>query len=666
MPSGVTRNTHNASTFKPYDPGALNGDLSPTTIRPEVNTSSSSKKGCGIVGKILLVVVAVAVTVITQEYSGTLASAILGTGGAAAGTTAAVATSAVGAAIAGAAGSIASQAVGVLTGIQEKFSWSGVALAAISAGVGGGGLNVGGFASGLTNSAFINGAIGGAAVNIASQGIGVATGLQDSFSWAGVAAAGVGAGAGSEIGNRFGTGFGGQLARSGASAIANAATRSAIEGSNFGDNIVAAIPDVIGGALGNAAGGALVSRLNNFVNSDPVVTGQGVNENGVSYTQYSDGSTKYGTVIIEDTRSVGQITGYDIDAMLANQAAWGQVYAGQRAATYASLGNISYTNGFFGRVNDQSFDVKLAVDHYQSKANRSALMAAQAQYRDNARGWLTSPDYINSGQSLAWDIYNYGGAATRLIGAAQAAFGVGEAFVGGAAVLAGVATSPTGIGAVAGIGGGGLLFANGVDNLQAGVRTALTGEFQQTGLNYVLTDVAGIDPTAAAFIEIGAGLGAGAAAVKLGNAAVANTRLQFNGLVDFGASYPASDYAGFGAVNIKQVNINKINGDLFEAHVIETVLPKTQNTIRPQVTIKSNGPSSLSVRLDAVGFDNSTNAIALSDMKASLTAPHTPNQTIVYPELAIHGGTVRGAGKYPFVGGTSIPPTTVNIIRKKS
>ena len=57
-----------------------------------------------------------------------------------------------------------------------------------------------------------------------SHGIGVATGLQDSFSWAGVAAAGVGAGAGSEIGNRFGAGFGGQLARSGSSAIANAAT----------------------------------------------------------------------------------------------------------------------------------------------------------------------------------------------------------------------------------------------------------------------------------------------------------------------------------------------------------------------------------------------------------------------------------------------------------
>ena len=290
LPSGVTRNTHNASTFKPYDPGALNGDLSPTTIRPEVNTSSSSKKGCGIVGKILLVVVAVAVTVVTAgaaaaaltpglslgagisaSVGGTLGAAV-GAGGVLGATGTLVAAGAIG----GAVGSIASQAVGVVTGIQEKFSWSGVALAAISGGVGGAGVN--GFASGLTESAFINGAIGGAASSVISQGIGVATGLQDSFSWAGVAAAGVGAGVGSAVGNRFGTGFGGELARSGASAIANAATRSAIEGSSFGDNIVAAIPDVIGGALGNAAGGALAGAIDRAA-ADPVAQNQTLNHN---------------------------------------------------------------------------------------------------------------------------------------------------------------------------------------------------------------------------------------------------------------------------------------------------------------------------------------------------------------------------------------------------
>ncbi len=89
----------------------------------------------------------------------------------------------------------------------------------------------------------------------------MATGLQDKFSWAGVAGAGVGAGIGFEFNARFGeditNAFGERVAKTAqytANSIANAATRSAIDGSNFGDNIIAAVPDVLGQMFGGMIG----------------------------------------------------------------------------------------------------------------------------------------------------------------------------------------------------------------------------------------------------------------------------------------------------------------------------------------------------------------------------------------------------------------------------
>ena len=104
-----------------------------------------------------------------------------------------------GGAIGGAVGSIASQAFGVATGLQDKFSWKGVAMAAIGGAVGAG---VG------VERAFARVGIGtfvrqarcparpsGSAL---TQGIGVAAGLQKKFDFAGVAAAGIGGGVASQ------------------------------------------------------------------------------------------------------------------------------------------------------------------------------------------------------------------------------------------------------------------------------------------------------------------------------------------------------------------------------------------------------------------------------------------------------------------------------------
>ena len=115
---------------------------------------------------------------------------------------------------------------------------------------------------------------------------------------------------------------------------------------------------------------------------------------------------------------------------------------------------------------------------------------------------------------------------------------------------------------------------------------------------------------------------------------------------------------------VPQIVLNKAAGDAYEADVLNNVLPQKQANIQPQITVLTNGPSGLKVRLDALGEDLMTGDIVLTDAKASSTAPLTSNQTIVYPELKTYGGTVVGQGKAPYVGGTPIPPTQVQIIRK--
>ncbi len=118
----------------------------------------------------------------------------------------------------------------------------------------------------------------GVLTNVVTQGLGVATGLQSRFDWAGVAAAGIGAGVGAGVSSALGgkaglfglkatSGtFGNIAAGSTAGTIAAAASRSAISGTGFGDNLVDAVPGLVanlalggylarGGTRGSGAGG---------------------------------------------------------------------------------------------------------------------------------------------------------------------------------------------------------------------------------------------------------------------------------------------------------------------------------------------------------------------------------------------------------------------------
>jgi hypothetical protein len=287
IPAGVIRNTYNAATITPTDPADTLGDVNPTSPQ----AAPPKKQKCGM-GQILLVVIAIVVvwklaphliakfatmagkaavtaqSVVAAMKAGTLIKTV--------GATAAIAGSGAAAAV----GSIVSQSVGVATGIQEKFSWKDVGMAFISGGVGAGMAGVGGSSLG---EAFVRGATSSAI----SQGIGVALGLQDKFSWAAVAAAGVTSVATQAIstaGSKYetvdgkqtriaGTSWveranhglatalgGGELASQMSDAIvgagvgmvgamSGAAAQSLIDGSDFGDNLRAALPSIAGNML---------------------------------------------------------------------------------------------------------------------------------------------------------------------------------------------------------------------------------------------------------------------------------------------------------------------------------------------------------------------------------------------------------------------------------
>lgn len=148
-------------------------------------------------------------------------------------------------------GSATSQAVGLATGIQNKFDFKGLALSALSAGVTGGLAKLGAFEVG---SKFAAGALRGATSGIITQGVGVATGLQDRFSWSGVAAAGVGGGITQQIG---GSNMWGRAGASLAGGLGGAAAASLVSGQDFGDTLISSLPSIIANTIGNLVAGAV-------------------------------------------------------------------------------------------------------------------------------------------------------------------------------------------------------------------------------------------------------------------------------------------------------------------------------------------------------------------------------------------------------------------------
>ncbi|WP_082697758.1 DUF6531 domain-containing protein [Novosphingobium fuchskuhlense] len=274
LPNKVHNSHNNTSTYRVYDPNEAIGDTAPTAVAPPKHG------GCGGFGQILVLLVAVVVAIyagpeIISAVQGALGGLTAG-GAVIAGSAGAIGGGIIGGAVTGALASVVSQGFGLAIGAQDSFSWKGVALGAIGGAVGGG-LGASGLFSSVSKagvttfgslgikSAIIDAALKGAVSSAISQGIGVATGLQDRFDWTGVAAAGIGAGFGEAVGGWLKippgqTGnFGQQLGRNVAGGIANAAARSVIDGTDFGDNIMAALPDVIANTIGNLAADGIAS-----------------------------------------------------------------------------------------------------------------------------------------------------------------------------------------------------------------------------------------------------------------------------------------------------------------------------------------------------------------------------------------------------------------------
>lgn len=127
-----------------------------------------------------------------------------------------------------------------------------------------------------------------------------------------------------------------------------------------------------------------------------------------------------------------------------------------------------------------------------------------------------------------------------------------------------------------------------------------------------------------------------------------------------GASGAGSASGGGGLSAADQLAANKAAGAAFE-QAVEAQLSQSGYTIGQQVTIETE--SGVRTRLDFLTLDPLTGDVSCVECKASSTAPLTTNQKLAFPEIAQSGGTVVGAGKPGFPGGTTIPPTTVQIIR---
>jgi len=197
IPNKVTNIHNTSSTYRVYSAGEVIGDTSPTLPEAPPPPQPQGKKRCGGFGGILVAVIAIAVAVMVAPQLITPITNALASAFSVA--PAAVATVGKGLAwaAAGAAGSMASQSFSIAAGMQEEFSWRGVATSAIGAGVG---------------SAFLPASPGwtqlaraAATSSVVTQGLNVAVGLQQKFDWRGVAASFIAAPIAAYVGEALGS-----------------------------------------------------------------------------------------------------------------------------------------------------------------------------------------------------------------------------------------------------------------------------------------------------------------------------------------------------------------------------------------------------------------------------------------------------------------------------
>lgn len=221
-----------AGSFKPFNVSEALGDTTPSLPPPE-----PKKSRWGILGQILIVIVAIVVA----YFTGIWVQGLFGEAFAAAGAV-------VGSVVGAAAGSAVSQGVAIALDMQDSFSWKAVGAAALSALI----------APALPGGTEGWGAvIRGAASSAVNQGVNIALGLQEEFNWKAVAASAVAAPVAQWAGNKVGTAVGaaagkevGKLAGGFTQGIINQVSYAAFTGGKLNWTQMAA--DAFGNALGNA------------------------------------------------------------------------------------------------------------------------------------------------------------------------------------------------------------------------------------------------------------------------------------------------------------------------------------------------------------------------------------------------------------------------------
>ena len=286
VPNDVVSLTNTSNSFKPYNVADALGNVTPTQPPPP------APKGCGVIGMIIMIVVMIVATIFTAGVAAagfgaglstimaSGASVMLG-GAMVAGTAVAASSLSLGfigtAALAGAVGSVVSQGVGIAIGAQDKFDWKQVGISAISAGVTAGfgaaglGAKVAGSLGikGTTAVKYASAVFNAAAGSAVTQGVSVAAGLQDKFSWRSVAQAAVAAPIARYVGDTVAGAMGGEaalqadgynitkFASDAASRVVSAGVRAAM-GGRF--DVVQVAADVFGNAIGNAIVDTLAAR----------------------------------------------------------------------------------------------------------------------------------------------------------------------------------------------------------------------------------------------------------------------------------------------------------------------------------------------------------------------------------------------------------------------
>ncbi|QHI99148.1 LysM peptidoglycan-binding domain-containing protein [Xylophilus rhododendri] len=230
IPTQIAGTHNSAGTFSPYDPSRVVGSTSPVNLPIPLGNHPSGGGGCGGVGRIITVVVAVVATV----YLGPIAGNLIG------------------------------QVVGNITGVQHGISWNSVAIADITAGIGAQ-FTQGAGAVINTGSTAADAFIAQAATNTIAQGISVALGLQKDFSWMQVAAsaagAAVGAGVNSALHYNASTSF--DWIKSSLSATAASATTAVMHGGRV------SITQVAVDAFGNVLGSRLAATASSGSDMSP-------------------------------------------------------------------------------------------------------------------------------------------------------------------------------------------------------------------------------------------------------------------------------------------------------------------------------------------------------------------------------------------------------------